>query len=143
PRLHHQVTMEVPMRFLVVLVSGALVTLAALPASGGDFDGSKLLICAPAEAMDCAAGDGCDKSTPAQVGAPAFIRIDAAKKAVIGPKRTSTIQFVEKTDEQLVLLGTELGYGWTLVLDQDTGQMSLTLVNRDGAFVLFGACTVP
>jgi hypothetical protein len=131
------------MRILALLVCGVLLALGALPASAGDFDGSKLLICAPAEAMDCAAGEACERSTPDQVGAPAFIRVDVGKKAVIGPKRTSTIQFVEKTDDQLLLLGTELGYGWTLVLDQETGKMSLTLVNRDGAFVLFGACTVP
>jgi hypothetical protein len=131
------------MRFLVVLVSGALIVSAALPASAGDFDGSKLLICAPVEAMDCAAGDGCEKNSPDDVGAPAFIRIDVGKKAVIGPKRTSPIQFLEKTDQQLVLQGTELGYGWTVVLDQESGKMSITLASRDGVFVLFGACTVP
>ena len=31
----------------------------------------------------------------------------------------------------------------TVALDQETGKMAVTLVNRDGAFVLFGACTVP
>jgi hypothetical protein len=35
----------------------------------------------------------------------------------------------------------ELGFGWTIALDQESGQMSGTLVDRDGVFVLFGACT--
>jgi hypothetical protein len=41
----------------------------------------------------------------------------------------------------LLLQGTELGFAWSIALDKDTGQMSATLVNRDGAYVLFGACT--
>jgi hypothetical protein len=131
------------MRSLVSLVGSVLTLLAAVPVAAGDFDGSKLLICAPVEAMDCGPGVACEKSTPDELGAPAFIRIDVAKKAVIGPKRTSPIQVVEKTDEQLLLQGTELGYGWTLALDQDTGRIAITLVNREGAIVLFGACMTP
>jgi len=47
----------------------------------------------------------------------------------------------EKTDAQLLLQGTELGLGWTIALDQASGKISVTLVDREGAFVLFGACT--
>jgi hypothetical protein len=131
------------MRSLARLVGSLLIGLATVPASAGDFDGSKLLICAPVEAMDCAAGMACERSTPEEVGAPAFLRIDVARKAIIGPKRTSPIQFMEKSESQLLLQGTELGLGWTVALDQETGKIAVTLVNRDGAFVLFGACTVP
>ena len=31
----------------------------------------------------------------------------------------------------------------TLVIDQETGKLTATLANREAAFVLFGACTVP
>ena len=48
---------------------------------------------------------------------------------------------MDKSDDQLLLQGTELGFGWTLVLDQESGTMSATLVNREGAVVLFGSCT--
>ena len=44
-------------RFLHMVVALALLT--AGTASAGDFDGSKLLICAPVEAIDCAAGEEC------------------------------------------------------------------------------------
>ena len=44
--------------------------LGAGPASAGDFDGSKLLICAPVEAIDCAPGEMCKKGAPADVGVP-------------------------------------------------------------------------
>jgi hypothetical protein len=37
--------------------------------------------------------------------------------------------------------GPELGFAWTIVLDRIDGTMSVTLVNREDAFVLFGVCT--
>jgi hypothetical protein len=132
------------MRLLVGLLCAALgAGLAPRPARAGDFDGSKLLICAPVEALDCAAGEACAKGTPDDVGAPAFMRIDVARKAVIGAKRTSAIHFVDRSESQLLLQGTELGYGWTIAIDQASGKMAVSLVNLEGAFVLFGSCTVP
>ena len=110
-------------------------------AYAGDFDGSKNLICAPVEVSDCAAVDGCTKTVPSEVGAPAFIRIDFAKQAMVGPNRTSPIKVTEKSEAQLLLMGTELGYGWTVVLDQDTGAMTVSMTNSAGSFVFFGSCT--
>ena len=110
-------------------------------ASAGDFDGSKLLICAPVEAMDCASGEECLKERPEDIGAPNFLRIDFAQKALVGPKQTTPILFMDKSDTQILLQGKEHGYGWTLALDQESGTMTATLVNREGAVVLFGSCT--
>ena len=124
---------------------GVLVTglVAAASAQAGDFDGSRLLICAPVQAFDCAPGEDCAKGLPEEIGAPAFMRIDVSNKAVIGPKRTSPILLIDKSENQLLLQGFELGYGWVIAIDQETGKMTATLANREGAFVLFGACTVP
>jgi hypothetical protein len=41
------------------------------------------------------------------------------------------------------LMGTEMGLGWTIALDQSDGSMATTLTNREGAFVFFGTCTTP
>ncbi len=110
---------------------------------GADFDGSKPLICAPVQAMDCTSDEGCTKGTPAEIGAPAFLRIDVSKKSVAGPERTSAIQQSDLGADQLLLRGTELGYGWTIAIQQTTGKAVFTLTNREGVFILFGACTVP
>jgi hypothetical protein len=76
------------MKLLLMLIL-SIAFLGVGPASAGDFDGSKVLICAPVEVSDCAPGETCKKGAPADVGVPAFIRIDIAKMAVIGPKRTT------------------------------------------------------
>jgi hypothetical protein len=122
------------------LALGALALLA-VPALAADFDGSKSLICAPVSAMDCVRGDDCVTGLPEEIGAPAFMRLDFAKKSVVGPKRSSDMLLIEKTGNQTLLQGREGDFGWTIVLEAESGEMTVTFANRKGAFVLFGACT--
>lgn len=123
-----------------------LAVLAAALAFGtpswaaGDFDGSTPLICAPVEVMDCTTGMRCVTGQPGELGAPDFMRVDFAAKAVIGPERTSPIRHMDDKDGQWLLQGTELGFGWTMAIHQETGRMSLSLVDRNGVFVLLGPC---
>ena len=123
----------------------ALVCLvASLPpgaAIGADFDGSRPLICAPSEAVDYRPGEEIVKERPSDIGAPSFLRVDIANKTIAGPKRVTPINYIEKHDKQILLQGTELGFGWTLALDQQAGEMTLTFVDRAGAVVLTGRCT--
>ena len=133
--------MERDMKNLMRLPLAALVWSLGSAAMAGDFDGSKKLICAPVEAMDCAAGGGCEKGIPDDVGAPAFMRIDFAKKVIVGPKRTSPIRSIDKDENQILLQGIELGLGWNMAINTTDGKLVATFSNRDGAFVLFGSCT--
>jgi hypothetical protein len=123
-----------------------LLSAAALSTSafGADFDGSKALICAPSEVLDCTSGDDkCWSGPPRKAGAPSFLRIDFARKTVSGPHLTSKILHVNKSDGQILLQGVELDMGWTVAIDSDSGNVSITLTDRDGAFVMFGACMAP
>jgi hypothetical protein len=38
-------------------------------------------------------------------------------------------------------VGTELGYGWTIAIDIQTGSMAGSFVAEDNVVELFGACT--
>jgi hypothetical protein len=111
-----------------------------MSAQAADFDGSKALICAPVEALDCVPGGGCSRGIPDDIGAPAFLRIDFVKQVIVGPQRSSPIRFMDKGEDQLLLQGTELGHGWTVALDPQ-GKMAVTLGSKDGVFVFFGSCT--
>jgi hypothetical protein len=118
------------------------LTLLATSALAADFDGSKPLLCATQSALDCARGDDCAAGLPEEVGAPSFMRIDLAKRSVIGPQTTTEILLQDKSGKQLLLQGREGGFGWTIVVDQPSGELTVTLTNRNGAYVLYGACTV-
>ena len=118
--------------------------IACLPmgtAIAGDFDGSKPLICAPIEARACVSGQACVTRLPADLGMPAFLRIDVANKTITGPKRTTLIRAMEQGEDALLLMGSELGLAWSIAVNSADGTMSGTLTDGDIVAVLFGSCT--
>jgi hypothetical protein len=124
----------------VCLWCAACATCASA-AWGGDFDGSKPLLCATIDAHSCDPGQVCERGLPADLGVPQFLRIDFSKKIVVGPARTTPIRFMEAGAGQILMQGTELGFAWTIALDTADATMTLSLVNREDAYTLFGACT--
>ena len=122
---------------LVLLVSALIVPAYANEA----IDGTKPLICATIQAVSCDPGEECVRGLPESIGAPQFLRIDFAKKEIVGPNRTTQIRLMETSEEQITLQGFELGMGWVLALDRLTGKATITFAGRDEGFVIFGACT--
>jgi len=131
------------MRLFIGIITMFFLTVSLTAAAEDAFDGTKTLLCASIEALDCTPGESCEKGLPEVIGAPQFLRIDFAKKEITGPKRTTVIRQMDKSDEQLTLQGYEVGMGWTLALDRFTGKMTVTLAGSEQAFVIFGVCTVP
>lgn len=122
---------------LLVMVLGGI----AIDTSAADFDGSKSILCATIDAHSCDPGAICQRSLPDDVGAPGFLTLDFAKKVVVGPVRTTPMRIASKDANQIILDGTEMGFGWTLALDSTDGSMTLMIVNSTNALVLFGNCT--
>lgn len=128
------------MRNLVFTTAATLFWIAAPFSQAAELDTGKPLICATVEAIDCGPGAGCTKGVPDQMGAPTFMRIDLDKKVIAGTQRTSPIRYMEKISNQTLLQGTEMGFAWTLMVDEQ-GKMVATMADGDGAIVLFGSCT--
>jgi hypothetical protein len=118
-----------------------LLSLVALDTLAADFDGSKPLLCATIDAHACDPGLTCIRSLPDDIGAPRFLSLDFEKKAITGPVRTTPMHVVSKDANQIIMNGTEMGYGWTLVVDSADGSMTLSIVNSEDALMLFGNCT--
>lgn len=127
----------------IVSATALAVLVCATPSRvfSADFDGSKPLLCATIDAHYCEVGEVCYRTLPGVLGAPQFVRINFAKKLIVGPQRTTEIRFMESGEGQLLLEGTELGYAWGIALAAKTGAMSTTLVSHENVFVLFGVCT--
>lgn len=131
---------EASMRILTGIILLGFFAAASSAFAVDVFDGTKPLICASVEAIDCDPGEACQRGIPENMGAPQFLRIDFDKREIEGPVRTSKIRSMEKDDEQIVLQGYETGLGWTLAIDRLTGNMRITLADRDSSFIIFGAC---
>ncbi|MFM0716986.1 hypothetical protein PQQ53_10240 [Paraburkholderia strydomiana] len=119
-----------------------LLSVVALDTWAAGFDGSKPLLCATIDAHACDPGIACTRSLPDDIGAPRFLSLDFDKKVITGPARTTPMHVASKDANQIIMDGTEMGFGWTLVVDSTDGSMTLTIVNSQDAMVLFGNCTV-
>ena len=131
-------------RKVTIAISTCLAMAAT--AAAGDFDGSKKLICAPSDVFECGPAIDCQRSTPETVNIPRFIRVDVKKKQLSGSvaggeEVTTAIQNVATKDGKLTLQGAENARAWSLVIDQETGQMSASASDDTAGFILFGGCT--
>lgn len=128
---------------------GLIFTASAVDA--GDFDGSRPLLIAVNQVMECTPAAACHEVTPASVQLPQFLKIDFTKKAIF-PARAddktpaTIIERREVVDGKLILQGAEDGYdkmrdglGWTMAISAESGQVVLTASGDQVAFVVFGA----
>ena len=138
PFQRHPVGTPASVPLALLLAAPALLPFAALAA---DFDGSKNLLCASQQVMDVNGGREVVSGLPDELGAPSFMRINFKDKTITGDTRATPIRVLERNGERLLLQGVELGLGWTLALATSSGKMSGSLVDEDGAVVIFGSCT--
>jgi hypothetical protein len=132
-----------------------IICMFSLPTLAGDFDGSKELICAVMNLVECQPGGKCQQVTAEEVGIPNFLRINFKNKKISatfadGSKKSSTIENFEKIDGKVIIQGAEDGIegvrdglGWSLAIAEETGKTVLTASGDAVGFVIFGACTLP
>ncbi len=125
---------------ILVLISILLPRVAA----AGEFDGSRLLLCAAVDTVACTLDGQCAQGEAASVNIPHFIDVDVAQKQLreAGAERSSEIKQVARQNGQLVLQGVEEnGHGWTLAISETTGSATLTVSGDRTAYVVFSRCT--
>jgi hypothetical protein len=116
-------------------------------AAAGKYDGSTPMLCAVTAVSECTADGKCERSAP-QVGnnLPTFMRVDLNGRTLTdnnGSGRKTEIKASSVVDGQLVLQGIENGKAWSMVIKSETGKWGGSVVEDDGSFSLFGACTLP
>jgi hypothetical protein len=129
---------------LVLMVALCLFFIPCL-AGAGDFDGSKPLICVPLETFECQPGQDCQGGTAESIDIPQFLKIDFKNNAITGTKqdgtpRTAKIEEKEYKEGKLILQGAQNGRGWSMVIAEGSGKMTLTASDDQVGFVVFGAC---
>ena len=133
-------------RLLCVFVAGMFAATAAL----AEFDGSEPLVCSFGHVIECDAGSECRAVTNESVDAPDFLKLDFKKKQVVATTAgqdsppDSIDNLVDLTTHLVVqgVQGTSKGdtLGWSMSIDQETGQMVVTGAGDHAGFVIFGAC---
>ena len=117
-----------------------------------DFDGSKALVCANQLVNECLPAQRCRMVAPQSVNLPVFFNVDTDNKMLTGKHdggidATTPVERYEHLDGKLILQGADHGIegvpdgnGWTMVIEESTGKMSLTASGDGFVIVAFGAC---
>jgi len=130
------------LRFVAVAL---LIGCLPQPAVAAPFDGSSPLLCSVSNIRECLHRGDCQRRVPEDVNFPPFLRIDtkAATLATVGgaAPRSAPIHRMEVVNTGLILHGGQEGRGWSAVIAGDTGRLSAGVVDDDGGFMIFGACT--
>ena len=132
-----------------------MICMFSFAAFAGDFDGSKPMICAVMDIVECQPGGKCQQITAEEASIPNFFKINVKNKKISGvladgSKRITQIEHIEKVDGKVIIQGAEDGVegvrdgvGWSGAIAEDTGKMVVTASGDEVGFVMFGACTLP
>jgi hypothetical protein len=106
------------------------------------FDGTAPLECTAERGHDCLiGGTQCRPLKPDTSVKPVF-GIDFAARVVRSPFRTSLLKMSNLTEnkESLVLQGADLQFAWSALIKKDSGALTVSVSDREGAYVVFGQC---
>ena len=122
------------------------------PASAGDFDGSKALVCACMRIVQCGPDGNCVQVSAEDIGLPEFMSMNFEEKTVRALQQgenppPSRIKNLERIYRKLILQGVEEGVkdvhegvGWTIAISEETGKMVISGSGEQTGMIVFGAC---
>lgn len=140
-------------RIVVIMLIICCILFGPTLVMASNFDGSQPLLCTVNDVTECLAGEKCKEVSAEDINLPRFLWIDVGKKTIQSKRqgadvRTSQIDQVKRVEGKLMLQGAEQGtdnitggFGWTIAIMEDNGQMVLTASGDLVGDVAFGVCT--
>lgn len=127
-------------------IAALTVLLAGQSAAAANYDGEHPFLCAPLDILSCGSDGKCDRETAESVNLPQFLKFDVAQNQITGTRPngdtlTAAIDKVQRIEERMVLQGIEGRIMWSVMVGQNSGNMTLTAGGDKVGFVAFGACT--
>lgn len=139
---------------LMMAVVWVLICGCCQPASAGDFDGTKALMCTCGDGLEYHRSGGQKPFIPESVGLPKTFLIDFKKKLILPTRdsvvqRRSKIKRMERIEEKLVLQGAEDGVegvddgvGWSMAIEQGAGGFVIAASGSHVGYIVFGRCLI-
>ncbi len=129
-----------------MLVLVLILALPGLAVQADDLTGSTAFLCASVQATGCLEGGECGIELPWNLNMPAFVEIDLEKKMLrtteaSGLNRKTPIEHLSRVDGVIFLQGYELGRGFTFVITEQTGQVTVAIATQGSGVIVFGSCT--
>jgi hypothetical protein len=120
----------------------AAVLAAATIANGATFDGSLPLRCRANRGHDCLPASAQCSPLKRETNIDPVFQINFADQTIHSPYRKSLLHaaHVTRNAESIVMQGTELAFAWSALINKTTGALTVSVADREGAYVVFGQC---
>jgi hypothetical protein len=130
------------MRALRILSAILAITIATVAAAG--IDGSVPLTCTVSQHNDCPRANAACEAIKPESNSALTVGIDFAKKQIRSPYRKAllAVQHTATNTDSLVLQGGDLFLAWSALVDKKTGALTISIADKEGAYVYFGTCKV-
>jgi hypothetical protein len=119
---------------------------SARQAAGEKVTGSDRMLCTAQQVSVCAPFEECRSGSAVDWNLPDFLVVDVAAKtlsttATNERPRASTIPHFQRDEGVLYLQGVESGRAFSIVIVEETGDMSASLSTPNANISVYGACT--
>jgi len=125
-----------------LLVSASVSLAPCYAGTKVKLDGSRPFTCVPTAVSECGNDGDCKRGTAESENLPQFFTVDLHDKRISAEqdKRHSTIARETRAGGNLILSGGEAQRVWSLIVNQNTGDMTGNITGDGESFAVFGVC---
>lgn len=118
----------------------------AFPVLADNIQGAERILCAAHQATRCGLSTGCKTAAPQNWNIPDFIEIDLANKhlrttVASGQKRATPFTTLLDEEGAFYIQGVDQGRAYSIVIDQETGELTAATVRGSHGVFAYAACT--
>jgi hypothetical protein len=132
---------------MMIRIATLVFALLFASAVAGDMlkDADRVL-CVPGPVFHCVADGDCKSELPEDENVPEFIEVDLKKKTLAttrasGEGRSTPIQSQSRTAGHIHLQGVENGRSFSMVISENTGDLTFVVAADGETATMFGDCT--
>ena len=123
-----------------------LVLLFTSPVAGDMLVDTERMLCVPGHVFHCVADGQCKTELPEDESIPEFIEVDLKRKTLAttrasGEDRSTAIQSQQRDAGYIYLQGVENGRTFSMVMSENTGDLTFVVATNGETATMFGVCT--
>ena len=104
------------------------------------------MLCASGPVSHCVEGVGCNLTGPEDENIPEFIEVDLKRKTLAatqasGLERSTPIQHQSRSEGNIYLQGIENDRLFSLIIKENSGDLSFSVIANGESATMFGNCT--
>jgi len=116
------------------------------PVNGDDLNGADRMLCVPGQVSHCVVNGNCKSQLPEDENIPEFIEVDLKRKTLAatrasGENRSTPIGNMSREAGYIYLSGVEGGRGFSMVISENTGDLTFVIATDGETAAMFGDCT--